>query len=370
MLSKKEKIVLYLLILTGLLIALKLSYIDYMVNHSGLEYKSFCNINQRFNCDAVAASRYSSIMGTPIAVIGVFANFLLLLFIPIGSRLTSISTHLKNLYLHIFLLYGLGIIYLASLSLFFISSFCLLCIAYWATSLITLAYLFFITDRPYFRRENYVSLFLSLWKHRQLLLLLGTIFIAAIIATSFYIFPKDCLVKNKDKDANQCEHFELDTNTAYLGQQYAPLEIYVYTDFQCPWCRRVHFLVSKLAEKYKSEIRFIRRDFPLDNSCNPMLSGPMHPLACVAAYYAKCAGRQGKYWQYHNEIYQNQETLTPETLINIAKMLSLDLNDLEKCINSVETKRAVLNEIDEGIKYNISSTPTFRIGNKGNKEDK
>ena len=81
MFSKKQTIIIFVFLLLGLLVAAKLYHIDYMVNYSGEPYKSFCNVNERFNCDAVASSPYSSFLEVPIAFIGTVAHFFLILFL-------------------------------------------------------------------------------------------------------------------------------------------------------------------------------------------------------------------------------------------------------------------------------------------------
>ncbi|MBF0300219.1 MAG: thioredoxin domain-containing protein, partial [Oligoflexia bacterium] len=139
------------------------------------------------------------------------------------------------------------------------------------------------------------------------------------------------------------------------------ITVYIYTDFQCPWCKRAHTHVLDLAHKFEKQVKFVRKDFPLDIACNSSMTSAFHPLACRASYYAKCAGKQNKYWRFHDEIYNNQEILSEETLINISKLLSIDINEMHYCLTSPEIADSIKREIDEGIKYKIDGTPAFRI---------
>lgn len=358
MFSKRQLIIMYCLLVAGLIVAIKLLHIDYMVNYSSSAYKSFCNINSTFNCDAVASSKYSFIFGIPVALIGTIANLFLIIFLPIGMRLPNLKSEMRTLYQIIFALYSVGCVYLATISTLYLSSFCILCMFYWGISIITFIYLCWINRGV--TTKNLISLFQGFGSHYSVIIIGLLLFAGSLSAISYSFFPKECI----HKEENRCEHYDKLNQTAFLGQEYAKLEIIMYTDFECPWCKRVHALVAKLAEKYERQVRFVRKEFPLDMKCNRLLTTPMHQWACLAAYYAKCAGKQGKFWAFHNEVYSNQSILSEQTLTNIAKLLSLNLDELNKCVNSNEVKEAVKADIEEGLRYNISGTPVFRIGDK------
>ncbi|NLF26065.1 MAG: thioredoxin domain-containing protein [Deltaproteobacteria bacterium] len=360
MFTKKEHLILSFLLILSAATALKLLHIDYMVNYSPEPYKSFCNINAEFNCDLVASSEYSSLWGVPIAFFGLSGDLLLLLFLFVGNKLASVRAALPTLYFLTFLFKTIGCLTLAAISFFFISSHCVLCMLYWLLTLVGFIFLGRIQSRTGFEVTRLFKTSVeALWSTKWFTLLCLIIFVSSSLYTRHFLYKCGC--KLRDPQSLQCHNYELTTNTPFLGTAAAKLEIFTYTDFECPWCSRAHLAIAALVNKYEKQVRLIRRDFPLDVQCNPSLSRPFHVLACQAAYFARCAGKQGKYWEYHNELYQAQRALSPETFLNIAKLLNLDLEEIESCVRSPEIHAAVSADIQEAIDYGIQATPTFRI---------
>ncbi|MBF0366381.1 MAG: thioredoxin domain-containing protein [Oligoflexia bacterium] len=364
MFNKKQRVLMFVLLLAGLVVALKLVHIDYMVNYSGTPFKSFCNISAKFNCDAVAASEYSHLLGMPIALVGAVANLFLMIFLQVGSGLALLRERMKQLYLWIFCGYGVGIIYLAMVTLVATPALCLLCMCYWLIGLVTLGYLWSIN-----RSESLAigDLGRAIRGHGVIVATFGVTFLLVLFGVKAAIFAKKIMLVDAPVEmvsSGVSGGFNAKTFEAYLGNGNATLEVYVYTDFQCPWCKHSHGNVVKLAESFAGKVRFIRRDFPLDQACNKLVGRSMHPIACVAAYYAKCAGVQGKYWQFHDELYANQERLSLDELKRIAADLKLEAAALDECLVSEAVKSAVVSDVEEAGKYSVGGTPTFRIGDK------
>lgn len=199
----------------------------------------------------------------------------------------------------------------------------------------------------------------ALWNVKWLALGLAVIFAGGALSMRSYLQSLDCPLR--DPQSLQCHNFDQMTNTPFLGSEGGKLEVYTYTDFECPWCNRAHFAAADIVKRHEKHVRFIRRDFPLDVQCNRIVSRPFHAWACRAAYYARCAGQQGKYWEYHDEIYYSQRALSEETFLNIGRLLNLDLEKLEKCAASTRIKEAVAADIQEALDYSVEATPTFRI---------
>jgi protein-disulfide isomerase/uncharacterized membrane protein/rhodanese-related sulfurtransferase len=348
----------YLLLAIGLLLASKLLHIDYMVNYTNEPYKSFCNVNDTFNCDAVAASEYAHIFGVPIALIGTIANIILLIFLPIGMKLLNIKKIIRQVYLLIFTFYCAGSIALATVSLLVLKSYCFLCMGYWLTAIITFVYLKIITkddcDNLFQAIKNVVS---GAMKHK---LAVGThfvLFFAINIILTLTTFSADCLVTIDD----QCHNYDPVTKTAYLGTDQSKVDIKVFTDFQCPFCSRAHKMILDLEKKYDHKVKFIRKDFPLDMECNSLITRPFHKYACKAAYFTKCAGEQGVYWEVHDEIYNMQKKLNDEVLDNIAKLHVKDWNKFQTCTKSEWVRSSIKKDVSEGLFLGISGTPAYLV---------
>lgn len=360
MLTKKQAVFLIILLLAGLVVALKLFHIDFMVNYSATPYRSFCNVSEQFNCDAVAASEFSHLFGVPIAFIGFFGNLILICFLLIGLRHSSLKMVLKQIYLIVFALYALGCIVLAIVSFVYVPSLCFVCMIFWALSIATFLYLAAISGDVFRNlRASLQEAIVGLWRAKYITTIFLLVFVGGNLFIRYYLSQIGC--DKKSHETQQCEHFQPESGTPFLGRGNTKLDIVVYTDFQCPWCRRAHYAAADLVERFDHKVRLIRRDFPLDMSCNRALTRPFHALACEAANFAKCAGEQGKYWQFHDELYKNMEILSHDIILNIGSLLSLDMKKLKECADGPEVRKMVAADIEEALKYGIEATPSFRV---------
>ncbi len=138
------------------------------------------------------------------------------------------------------------------------------------------------------------------------------------------------------------------------GQKDAPVTIVEFSDYQCPFCGRfVTETLPQIEEKYiKTEkVKMVFRDYPL----------PFHQSAQKASEASECAKEQGKFWEYHNKLFQNQNALTMENLKQYAADLKLDANKFNGCLDSGKMAEEVKNDMDDGIKYGVEGTPAFFI---------
>lgn len=140
---------------------------------------------------------------------------------------------------------------------------------------------------------------------------------------------------------------------AVKGDPEAPLVLVEYTDYQCPFCgRHSTNTVPSLASEYvdTGKLRYVLRDMPLES---------IHPQAFKAAEAARCAGDQGKYWEMHDSLFQNQRALGELQLKHYAKGLGLDMTAFEACLDEGRHTDAVRADIAEGEAAGISGTPSF-----------
>ncbi len=139
------------------------------------------------------------------------------------------------------------------------------------------------------------------------------------------------------------------------GSNNAPVTIVEFSDFQCPFCARFYFQTLPLIEeKYikTGKVRFVYRDFPLST---------IHPHAQKAAEAAECADEQGKFWEYHNKLFENQNALDVSSLKQYAKDLGLDMVKFNNCLDSGIMASEVQKDFSDGTSYGVSGTPTFFI---------
>ena len=144
------------------------------------------------------------------------------------------------------------------------------------------------------------------------------------------------------------------------GNKEAKVILVEYSDFQCPACAYYQPLFKKLSEEFGDKITFAYRHFPLRQ----------HQNARLAAYAAEAAGRQNKFWEMHDLIFENQNRWenrgdAENIFTGYARTLGLDIDEFKNGLSSKEIKDKVENDYQSGIRSNVNATPTvFLNGEK------
>jgi protein-disulfide isomerase len=144
-----------------------------------------------------------------------------------------------------------------------------------------------------------------------------------------------------------------------FGPSDAPITIIEYSDFQCPACQIYHYVVEKLLSSSTVPIRFVYRHFPL----------AQHKNAIPASLASESASLQGKFFEMHRLLFENQsdwsELSDPNPIfIGYAQQIGLNLERFKTELASSTLKKLITDSVDEGIKIGISGTPTFFINGK------
>jgi len=145
----------------------------------------------------------------------------------------------------------------------------------------------------------------------------------------------------------------------FLGSKNSKVALIEYSDFQCPACKYYHSFIKDLNYEFGEKITFAYRHFPL----------PQHENAKPASYAAEAAGKQGKFWEMHDLIFENQdrwssEENTEDLFVNYASGLGLDIEQFKKDIGSETIIDKVNNDFQSGQQARISGTPTFFLNGK------
>jgi protein-disulfide isomerase len=138
------------------------------------------------------------------------------------------------------------------------------------------------------------------------------------------------------------------------GPARAPVEIIEFSDFQCPFCLRAHPTVAQVLNAYGDRVRFVYRNYPLPN----------HPNAWPAAEAAACAGEQGKFWEYHDRLFDNQSKLGEADLKQHAAALALDTAKFDACVDAHKYKKDIDADVAAGEEAGVSGTPAFFINGR------
>lgn len=110
-----------------------------------------------------------------------------------------------------------------------------------------------------------------------------------------------------------------------------------------------------------ADVRLVFRHFPLDTSCNPGVPRQIHPTACAAAIAAECAGAQGKFWEYHDYLFDHQDT---SDFVGAARRLGLDAEQFRDCVGRDAAEAVVARDVTRGVDLGIESTPTTYLNGR------
>ena len=136
------------------------------------------------------------------------------------------------------------------------------------------------------------------------------------------------------------------------GENSAIIELVEYGDYQCPHCKKAYPIVKRLQEKLGEKMKFVFRNFPL---------AKIHPEATMAAIATEAAALQGKYWEMHEIVFENQEQLDKSSLLQYALTLQLNMPQFEKDMARQELTHKVEADFESGIRSGVNATPTFFI---------
>jgi len=149
------------------------------------------------------------------------------------------------------------------------------------------------------------------------------------------------------------------------GNPNAPVTLVEFSDFQCPFCSRFFTqTLPALEENYidTGKIKLVYKDFPLDN---------LHPNARPAHIAAECADEQGKFWEYHDVLFENQgqwnrlsSTDLSSQLNQYATSMGLNSASFDSCLSSQSMADEVHADFLQAAQYGATGTPTFFIGNE------
>jgi len=136
------------------------------------------------------------------------------------------------------------------------------------------------------------------------------------------------------------------------GNPDAPIELLEYGDYQCPHCGRAYPIVKKIQAVLGDKVKLVFRNFPLTK---------IHPQAKMAALATEAADLQGKFWEMHDLVFENQKRLHHTALMEYAQSLGLDLERFDQDMNRPDLEEKVESHFYSGMRSGVNATPTFFI---------
>lgn len=326
----------------------------YMTKHyfevhfpSGLAGASLCDISSFLNCSGATNSVLSNIAGVPIAFFGLLFG----LFLLSGYLFSSKEIEGTNHFLSLVNFFGcLGLFLYSLLGL---GSLCPFCSLYYVFSAI-IFFLFF--KQSTFKKPSFK--------------VLGIYTLIAAVATGGVAYVVQGKVAEQKSIAgsliNQYDGLQ-DLGTPKTGSGFfitkntdfnnAKIRLAVFSDFQCPGCKKLSDQMHEIAERFGDQVSIQYFFYPLDMNCNEKMTRAMHPLACQAAYLSSCLPE--KFGVVHDDIFANQAGLSQTWLEEYAKK-----EGVLDCMKSPETKEKVVSILKQAEQFNIKVTPSMVVNGK------
>ena len=152
---------------------------------------------------------------------------------------------------------------------------------------------------------------------------------------------------------------QLDTAGApFLGPANAPVTVAVFSDFECPYCAQVGPLLERILQNNPTTVKVVFKHFPLTT----------HKYARAAALAAMAAQKQGKFWEMHDHLFENQKNLSPERIRALARELKLDLAQFDKDQTSIEAAQRLEKDLNDGRRAGVRGTPVLFVNGRRVKE--
>lgn len=141
-----------------------------------------------------------------------------------------------------------------------------------------------------------------------------------------------------------------------IGSKNALISIVQFSDFECSFCAKQEGVLKKIIEEYKDKIRIVWKDYPVRNPDS---------ISYQSAIAAQCAFKQGKFWSYHDILYEKNSNLNQEAFLEIAEEVNLDLNNFKQCLKDNQIKELINSDIEEANSLDITGIPFTYINELG-----
>jgi protein-disulfide isomerase/uncharacterized membrane protein len=162
-------------------------------------------------------------------------------------------------------------------------------------------------------------------------------------------------------DFNKQPHFSIPVigDDHIWGDINTPAEIVVFSDFQCPACRYFFNVLNEVKNKYAGKYHVVFKHFPLNTACNPSVKNNIHPKACEAALASEAAGEQGRFWEYHDALFNANLHDPNNSSSSLAVKMRLDANQFARALTSKDASDRIKRNVAEAIRLNVNSTPAI-----------
>lgn len=331
-------------------------------NYTDIRYQSFCAISHSLNCDTVAQSSYALLFNVPVAVWGALGYIFFLAFLIITYREKKAQCITPLFFLAS--LFTLLSISLTVVTIRYINSYCLLCIATYIINFSLLIIFWMAINRfgaGSFRMTLYqdIEYLKKSWKQ------VGTLFLCFIFATlsAVIYYPKYWLLTSLPIN-EKIQFGTTEDGSPWIGAQTPSLTITEYADYLCFQCGKMHHHLRQLINQYPDQIRLIHRHYPLDDKVNPIIKEPLHQNSGLLSFFAIMAQEQNLFWQVNDALFREARSQKPINFSEIAKETGMDLSQFQEKLDTPKLHQQLSIDILSGLRHNITVTPSYVVDGK------
>jgi uncharacterized membrane protein/protein-disulfide isomerase len=346
--------------LTGLFDSLYLSISHYR-NYLDIGYRSFCAISKAINCDTVAQSPYSIFLDVPVAVWGLFSYGFFLFLLSFAWLKAGGRKRMWTMLMLISFAFNIFSAVLAFFSVYYIHSYCIMCILSYGVNLALLFYAWIIRKR--FACE---SLFTALKQDILFLFRFSKVtfpvltFFAASVVWMILAFPPYWRMSPPVLSKNISTGVE--NGHPWIGAEHPELIITEFSDYQCFQCKKMHYYLRRLIEAHSDKIRLIHRHFPMDHTINPLVKEPFHVGSSKMALLAIFATQKDRFWEMNDYLFNIPKDFKVLNIQEVAEKTGLDFKDMRHVFYDQGLWDILWNDIKDGIAtYKLTGTPAFII---------
>jgi uncharacterized membrane protein/protein-disulfide isomerase len=344
----------------GLADAVYLAISHYRV-YTDIGYKSFCAVSKSINCDTVSQSPYSIFLGVPVPVWGVVGYLFFLLLLYPSRNASPKEARLWPTLFTISLCYSLYSIILALISMLYIHSYCIMCIASYAVNF-ALLYLTWLLHRRFGEKTIIAGLKDDLF-YLQEKKKKSAVALIMLIATGILlpqIFPAYWKMSNVPSNTT-LSHGTTADGHPWIGAEHAKLVIVEFTDYQCFQCKKMHFYLRELMNSYPDKIKLVHRNFPMDHQYNPIVKEPYHTGSGKLALLALYAAEKNKFWEINDRLYTIDRRTGHFNIRKMARAAGFDVYEFASATRNRALLRRLEEDIITGIKLGVTATPSYLV---------
>lgn len=344
--------VLFGLAVAGFLVASYLSYVHYRL-HADPGWRSACDLDERVTCDAVVVSPYAVIFHMPISMIGMWFYLgvgLLVLATLRGRPWTFPRSPAAVVFVAGFVATAASIA-LATISIAVIGALCPACALTYGINVSLAVTGWLAIRRSGERVVDALRAEWTYWKRQRWLVLGASLAILAVLGAGFVVYSHS---------AGGSVICEAVADAELSGRR--PIEVVIYSDFQCPHCRDVASGVRSIP--HDGGLRFVSEYYPLDMTCNRYAKTSRHPGSCRLAIGAICAEAQGRLLEFSDALFEGKASAGDADLVALAAALGMNRDTFQRCLSSDHASQVLRDSITRAGEENVHATPTLFINGR------